>query len=148
MCDNLPSNFDISDILMVVYNLILSIRSTLFNYKQFVLHLNIGKFLKDSNSIKCCCNKYDHSFIIITVMLYQGTSILLIIRDFVDSYPKIESIANQKKLFWESSSWNAKWYLSIHWKNIKWKSHPREPSFRIGKPCYVISKWKKSYSQN
>ena len=99
MCDNLPFNFDISDILMVVYNLILSIRSTLFNYKQFVLHLNIGKFLKDSNSIKCCCNKYDHSFIIITVMLYQGTSILLIIRDFVNSYPKIESIANQKNCF-------------------------------------------------
>ena len=62
VCDNLPSNFDISDIPMVVYNLNPSIRSTLFNYKQFVLHLNIDEFLKDPNSIKCCCNKYDTSF--------------------------------------------------------------------------------------
>ena len=48
---------------MVVYNLNLSIRSTLFNYKQFVLHLKIDEFLKYPNSIKCCCNKYDNSFI-------------------------------------------------------------------------------------
>ena len=61
--DNLPSNFNISDIPMVVYNLNPSIRSTLFNYKQFVLHLNTDGFLKDPNSIKCCCNKYDNSFI-------------------------------------------------------------------------------------
>ena len=59
VCDNLPSNFNISDIPMVVYNLNPSIRSTLFNYKQFVLHLNTDEFLKDPNSIKCCCNKYD-----------------------------------------------------------------------------------------
>ena len=64
MCDNLPSNFDISDIPMVVYYLNPSIRSTLVNYKQFVLHLNIDEFLKDPNSIKCCCcDKYDNSFI-------------------------------------------------------------------------------------
>ena len=63
VCDNLPSNFDASDIPMVVYNLNPSIRSILFNYKQFVLHLNIDEFLKDPNSIKCCCNKYDNSFI-------------------------------------------------------------------------------------
>ena len=63
VCDNLPSNCDISDIPMVVYNLNPSIRLTLFNHKQFVLHLNIDKFLKDPNSIKCCCNKYDNSFI-------------------------------------------------------------------------------------
>ena len=48
---------------MVVYNLNCSIRSTLFNNKKFVLHLNIDQFLKDPNSIKCCCNKYDNSFI-------------------------------------------------------------------------------------
>ena len=63
VCDNLPSNFDISDIPMVVYYLNPSIRSTLVNYKQFVLHLNIDEFLKDPNSIKCRCNKYDNSFI-------------------------------------------------------------------------------------
>ena len=63
MCDNLPSNFGISHIPMVVYDLNPSVRSTLFNYKQFVLHLNIDEFLKDPNSIKCCCNKYDNSFI-------------------------------------------------------------------------------------
>ena len=63
MCDDLPSNFDIYDIPMVVYNLNPSIRWTLFNYKQFVLHLNIDEFLKDPNSIKCCFNKYDNSFI-------------------------------------------------------------------------------------
>ena len=63
MCDNLPSNFDISDIPMVFYNLNPSIRSTFFNYNPFVLHLNIDEFLKDPISIKCCCNKYDNSFI-------------------------------------------------------------------------------------
>ena len=63
VCDNLPYNFDISDIPMVVDNLNPSIRSTLVNYKQFVLHLNIDEFLKDPNSSKCCCNKYDNSFI-------------------------------------------------------------------------------------
>ena len=35
VCDNLPFNFCISDSPMVVYNLILSYRSILFNYKQF-----------------------------------------------------------------------------------------------------------------
>ena len=63
MCDNLPSNFNISDIPIVVYNRNLSIRLTLFNYKQFVLHLNTDEFLKDPNSIKCCGNKYDNAFI-------------------------------------------------------------------------------------
>ena len=48
---------------MVVYNPNPSIISTLFNCKQFVLHLNIDEFLKDANSIKCCCNKYDNFFI-------------------------------------------------------------------------------------
>ena len=62
MSDNLPSNFDISDIPMVVYNLNSSIGSTFFNYKQFVLRLNIDEFLKGPNSTKCCCNKYDNSF--------------------------------------------------------------------------------------
>ena len=36
VCDNLPSNFNISDIPMVVYNINPSIRSTMFNYQQFV----------------------------------------------------------------------------------------------------------------
>ena len=54
VCDNLPSNFNISDIPMVVYNLNPSIRLTLFNYKQFVLRLNTDEFLKDPNSITCC----------------------------------------------------------------------------------------------
>ena len=62
MRDSLPSNFEISDIPMVVYNLNPSIRSTLFKYKQFVLHLHIDEFLKSSKSIKDCCNKYDNSF--------------------------------------------------------------------------------------
>ena len=57
VCDNLSSNLDIFDIPMVVYNLNFSIRSTLFNYKQFVLHLNTDEFLKDSNSIECFCKK-------------------------------------------------------------------------------------------
>ena len=63
MCDNLPCNFSISDITMVVYNLSLSIRSTLFNYKPFAFHLTIDEFLKDPTSIKYCCNKYDNSFV-------------------------------------------------------------------------------------
>ena len=62
MCDNFPCNFDIFDIPVVVYNLDPSTRLTLFNYKHFVLHLNIDEFLKDPNSIKCCYNKYDNSF--------------------------------------------------------------------------------------
>ena len=41
----------------------ISIRSTLFNYNKFVLHLNIDEFLKDPTLIKCCCNKYNNSFI-------------------------------------------------------------------------------------
>ena len=63
VCDNLPSNFDISDIPMVVYDLNPSIRLILFNYKPFVFHLNIDEFLKDPTSFKCCCNKYDNPFI-------------------------------------------------------------------------------------
>ena len=47
---------------MVIYNLNPSIRSTLLD-KQFLLYLNIDEFLEDPNSIKCCCNKYDSSFI-------------------------------------------------------------------------------------
>ena len=66
MCDNLPSNFNIP---MVVYNLNPPIRSTMFNYKQFVLHLNTDEFLKDPNSIKCCCNKYDNFFLIIIMVI-------------------------------------------------------------------------------
>ena len=58
--DNLPSKFDIA---IVVYFLNPPIRSTLFDYKQFPLHLNIYEFLKDPNSIKCYCNKYGNSFI-------------------------------------------------------------------------------------
>ena len=54
VCDNLPSNFNISHIPMVVYNLNPSIRLTLVNYKQFVLCLNTDEFLKDPNSITCC----------------------------------------------------------------------------------------------
>ena len=60
--DNLPSNFDISDISKVVHNLNPSFESTLFNYKGFALRLNINEFLKDAN-FKCCCNKYNNSFI-------------------------------------------------------------------------------------
>ena len=54
VCDNLPSNFNISHIPMIVYNLNPSIRLTLFNYKQSVLRLNTDEFLKDPNSITCC----------------------------------------------------------------------------------------------
>ena len=40
VCDNLPSSFEISDISMIVYHLNASIRSTLFNYKQFYLNIH------------------------------------------------------------------------------------------------------------
>ena len=82
---------------MVVYNLNPFIRSTLFNYKQFALHLNINEFLEDPNSIKCCCNKYN-SFInnhyghIITKNLNIVNNERL-----VNSYPKAQSIENQNK---------------------------------------------------
>ena len=46
VCGIFPFNFDISDFPMVVYTLSPSIRSTIFNYKQFVLHLNIEELLK------------------------------------------------------------------------------------------------------
>ena len=45
-CNNLPFNCDISDIPKVVFNLNPCIRSTIFNYKQFMLHLNIDELLK------------------------------------------------------------------------------------------------------
>ena len=48
---------------MVVYNLNPSIRLILFNYKLFVLDLNMDEFLKDPDSIKCCSSEYDNSFI-------------------------------------------------------------------------------------
>ena len=98
MCGNLPSNCNISDILMVVSNLNPSIKSTLFNYRQFVRHLNTDKFLEDPNSIKYFCNKYDNFFVnnnyghIIT-----GNYMLLMMRGFVNSYPKTQSIENQSK---------------------------------------------------
>ena len=63
MTDNLPYNFENSDILMVFHNVSLSFRSALFRYKQFALQLNIDEFLKDPNSIECCCNKYKNSFV-------------------------------------------------------------------------------------
>ena len=63
MHNNLPFNFKISGITMVVYNLNPAIRSTLFNYKQFAHQLNINEFLKDPNLIKCCCIKCNNSFI-------------------------------------------------------------------------------------
>ena len=46
VCDNLLSSFDIFDIPMVLYHLNSSIRLTLFNYKQLLLHLNIDNSLK------------------------------------------------------------------------------------------------------
>ena len=58
MCVDLPSNF-VFDIPAVVYNLSSSIRSTLFNCKQIVLHLIIDEFPKDPTLIKFCCNKYN-----------------------------------------------------------------------------------------
>ena len=53
VCDNLPPNFNISDIPMVVYNLHPSIWSTLFNYKKFVLLIlmNSLKTLIQSNAL-------------------------------------------------------------------------------------------------
>ena len=42
VCNNLPSDFNISDIPMLVYNLNSSIKSTLFNCKHFVIYLNIN----------------------------------------------------------------------------------------------------------
>ena len=59
---NLPSNFCESDIPMVVYSLNSSIRSKLFNYKRFVEDLDINKFVENTNSVSCCCSKYDKSF--------------------------------------------------------------------------------------
>ena len=44
-------NLDISDIAIVVYNFSSSIRSSLFNYKQFLFHLNNDEFHKDPNYI-------------------------------------------------------------------------------------------------
>ena len=39
------------------------VESTLLNYIQSVLHLDTDEFLQNPNSIKCCCKKYDNSFI-------------------------------------------------------------------------------------
>ena len=140
--DHLPSNFNISGIPMVFYNLNPSIRSTLFNYKQFVLHLNIDEFLKDPNSIKCCWNKYDKSFtnnhyghiitgnlnIVNNERLHQLISKGPKYREpkqicFQEAYEEIQTGIHQ---FIEQIS-NVK---AIHKKHL----------FRMEKSCYVISK--------
>ena len=48
---------------MVACNLNPSIRSHLLNYKQFILQINISEFLKEPDSVKCCCNKYSNNFV-------------------------------------------------------------------------------------
>ena len=62
MRNALPSNFDVSDISIMVYDLNPPNLSNLFHYKQFALHLNIDEFLKDPNLIKCCCNNDNTCF--------------------------------------------------------------------------------------
>lgn len=61
--NKLSFNFEISYIPMVVYDLNPFVRSGLSNYKQFVLQLSISKLHKDTNSVKCCCSKYNISFV-------------------------------------------------------------------------------------
>lgn len=61
--NNLSSNFEISYIPMVVYGLNPFCRSGLSDYKQIVLQLSISQLHKGTNSVKCCCNKYNISFL-------------------------------------------------------------------------------------
>ena len=96
--NNLLSNFEISDISMVAYNLNPYIRSTLLNYKQFILQLNTAEFLQDPSSIKCCCNKYNNSFINNPYShILQETLILLTMRSLTNAHPKVQSIEKQNK---------------------------------------------------
>ena len=53
-CNNLPPDFKDIGIPMTIHNLNSCIRSTLFNYKEFVPQLDIDKFLKCKNPSKCC----------------------------------------------------------------------------------------------
>ena len=53
----------LSDVLLVGNNLNPQIRSILFNYKQYVVRLNIDEFFKNPHSIKRWCKKYNNFFI-------------------------------------------------------------------------------------
>ena len=133
VCDNLPSNFNISDIPVVIYNLNPSTRSTRFNYKQFILHLNTDEFLKDSNSIKCCCKKYDNSFInnncghtIIRNLKIVNNKRL---RQHIFKGPKYRE---PKQICFEEAC------EQIQTAEGNRQSHPQELFFRMEDSCYVM----------
>ena len=60
---NTPHLMEVEDIPMVVYSLTDSIRSSIFNYKQFVKHLDFDLFSRDQSTIVCYCKKVDKKFI-------------------------------------------------------------------------------------
>ena len=134
MCHNLPSNFDISDIPIVVYNLNPSV-STRFHYKQCVLHLNTDEFLKDPNSIKYCCKKYDNPFIsnhyghIITGNLCIVSNERL--RQLISKGSKYRE---PKQICFEEAR------EEIQTAKGNRQRHPQELFFRMERSCYVISK--------
>ena len=146
MCDNLQSNFDISDIPIVVYNLNPSIRSTLLNYKAFALHLNIDKFIKDPTSIKCCCNKYYNSFInnhyghILTGNPNIVNNERL--RQLISDGPKYRE---PKKICFEEARKEIKLVLINSLRKYQMTKYPQEPFFRMERSFYVISKSKNWY---
>ena len=142
MCYNLPSICGISDIPMVVYNLNPSIRSTLLTVTnlQFIFLMNSLMTLIQWNVINII-----PLYVILRVILQQGTWILVIMGGFVISKgPKYEE---PKQICFEEACEEIQTgiYWSIHWENIKLQRHLQEPFFRMEKSCYVISKWKNLY---
>ena len=61
--ENCPFQLEKSEIPMVVYSLNQSIRSKIFNYKDFVSSLDLHSFVNDNSCIECCCSEFDPSFV-------------------------------------------------------------------------------------
>ena len=53
--NNMPYLMEVDDVPMVIYSLSDSIRLFIFNYKQFVKHLDIDLLSRDRNSFVCHC---------------------------------------------------------------------------------------------
>ena len=90
MFNNFLSNFECYVILMIVYNFDPSIKQPFFNYNQFVQELNIEEFLmmKLTQFNFVTINITILLYIIIKVIIKQGTLMLLTIVSSANSYPK------------------------------------------------------------
>ena len=90
--------------------------------------------LKDLNSDKCCYNEYSNSFI----NNFYDISILLIMRDFIISYPNCKSIKNQRKF--DSRKVAEKCKEVYKNRLLKWKNHVMSPVAEENSNIIQVSK--------